>query len=194
MADGASCLVYAATGATQLPPLPPLPDDYRVVLWRPSVLSPRPADDRRRVLLAWWVFHQLHVFANREYAQLLIYSGAELVHRSAIFPRWARFPFMGPSDLQIGDTWTRPDQRGRGLAVQAIRWTLEHLARPGRTIWYIVEENNPPSIRAAERGGLRRAGRCLRTARFGLRALGAFVLTAAPERAAASEFAHVSDR
>lgn len=190
-----SCIVYASSGLSAVASHDDYgPVGYRFELWRPSLLRVRPREDRRPVLIAWWAFHHLRIFANREYAQLLIYHGAALVHRSAIFPRYARFPFMGPRDIQIGDTWTRPDQRGRGLAGSAIRWIVDQLSQPDRTIWYVAEAENLASIRAAERGGLRPVGECIRTKRLGLRLLGAFILTGAPRGALDSTLSHVSDR
>ena len=77
----------------------------------------------------WWIFHNLHLFANRGYAILVIYDGDRLIHRSCVFPRYPRFPFMRDSDLQIGDTWTDPSYRGRGIATLAIREVLIRMAR-----------------------------------------------------------------
>ena len=81
---------------------------------------------------------------------------------------------MGKEDLQIGDTWTSADHRGKGLAVFAIRKIVTEYARQGRRIWYLVDKNNPPSIKAAERAGLVRYGEGTRTKRFGLGLFGHF--------------------
>jgi RimJ/RimL family protein N-acetyltransferase len=109
----------------------------------------------------------------------VIYDGERLAHRSGIFPRYPRFPFMGPDDLQIGDTWTHPDYRGRGLATLAIHETVRRLGRPGRAFWYIVEPANVASVRTIERAGFARVAESVRTSRLGVRLLGAYVLTSA---------------
>ena len=69
----------------------------------------------------WWLLHLLHVFANRDYALLLIDVDDRLVHRTGVYPRYLRFPFMATGDLQIGNTWTDEACRGRGLAGSAMR-------------------------------------------------------------------------
>jgi RimJ/RimL family protein N-acetyltransferase len=109
-----------------------------------------------------------------------IYRSGQLAHRSAIFPRYFRFPFMQRSDLQIGDTWTHEEDRGRGLAGCAIRALLESDVNRDRVYWYICDIANRPSRRVVEKLGFIEAGECRRTSRFGLRLFGAFVFTARP--------------
>jgi RimJ/RimL family protein N-acetyltransferase len=85
---------------------------------------------------------------------------------------------MAAADLQVGDTWTDPAQRGKGLATIA----LESITRmpPSRacTYWYVVEPDNRPSIRVVEKAGFTLVGRGNRTRRFGLGILGKFSLRA----------------
>jgi lipopolysaccharide/colanic/teichoic acid biosynthesis glycosyltransferase len=83
---------------------------------------------------------------------------------------------MDRSDLQIGDTWTHPDHRGRGLAATALRYLLSTQGQPGRTFWYLTEADNTASIRVADRSGLRWVGDGEKCRRFGLGLLGAYVL------------------
>jgi RimJ/RimL family protein N-acetyltransferase len=106
-----------------------------------------------------------------------VYRGPELVHRSGVYPGFARFPFMAPDDLQIGDTWTAPDARGRGIAQAAIAHIVVQLARPGRRFWYLCETANAPSIAVVERMGFRRVARGAKYARLSLLALGQYVMT-----------------
>ena len=79
---------------------------------------------------------------------------------------------MWKEDLQIGDVWTSPDHRGKGLAVFAIRKIVAEFARPGRHIWYLVERSNHSSIKVAEKAGLVRHGVGVRRKRFGIGLLG----------------------
>lgn len=154
----------------------------RVVLWRPSATEPTPPGVEGTVFKVWWAFDQLRVFANRGYSLLLIYDGDRLVHRSGVFPRYFRFPFMGDRDLQIGDTWTDPQYRGRGLAHAAIVHIVRAVAEPDRAFWYLAEAGNEASVRVIERAGFALVGAGERTTRLGLRALGQFRL--APEESA----------
>jgi len=115
-------------------------------------------------------------FSNRDYTVLMIHCGDELVHRSVVFPRYFRFPFMGTSDLQIGNTWTTERHRGKGLAGFAIQAIRDRDPQPDRVYWYVCEESNIASIRVVEKLGFRKVGVCFRVPRFGLRLLGAFII------------------
>jgi RimJ/RimL family protein N-acetyltransferase len=116
------------------------------------------------------------VFTNRDYGVLLIHYRGELVHRSVVSPRYFRFPFMGTADLQIGDTWTAEQHRGKGLAGFAIQAVANKDPIPDRVYWYICEESNISSARVVEKLGFRKAGECARVPRLGLHLLGSFVM------------------
>lgn len=154
----------------------------RAVLWRPSATEITPPGVNGAVFKAWWAFHQLRIFANREYSLMLIYDGERLVHRSGVYPRYFRFPFMRDRDLQIGDTWTDPEYRGRGLAQAAIVHIARAVAVPDRILWYLAESQNEASVRVIERLGFTFVGAGERTRPLGIRALGQFRL--APDQGA----------
>jgi RimJ/RimL family protein N-acetyltransferase len=99
-----------------------------------------------------------------------------VVHRSTLFPPFFRFPFMQRHDLQIGDTWTDPSERGRGLAGVAVRIARATVPTDGR-VWYIVDEKNTASIRVIEKAGFELLGRGTRRARLFIRVLGYYALT-----------------
>jgi RimJ/RimL family protein N-acetyltransferase len=125
--------------------------------------------------LIFWLFHHLRIFANREYTVLLIREGDRVVHNSTLVPTYFRYPFMGRNDVQIG-TWTAPDHRGRGLARLALKQAMALTRRRSGRIWFIVKEVNLPSVRIAATSGLTLIGCGCRVSRFGLEALGKFVL------------------
>jgi RimJ/RimL family protein N-acetyltransferase len=154
----------------------PLPAGYRLAFWEPR-LAHWSGTPGRKVDLVWWLFHQLHVFRNGEFSVCRIWTDSQLVHRSTVFPPFFRFPFMAPDDLQIGDTWTMPSERGRGLAASAIHHILLARARPGRAFWYVVSEDNAASIKVIEKCGFELHGTGVRTRRLGLSVLAEFRLT-----------------
>ena len=149
---------------------------YTFVLWKPSLSSLAPKGIPMTPYVVWWLFHCLNFFYNHDYAIFLIYDEGHLIHRSCIFPGYFRFPFMQKQDLQIGDTWTDPAYRGRGLAVIAMTETIRKCAKQNRDFWYLVAEDNASSIRVAEKAGFKLFGRGVRTKRFGSRMLGAFAV------------------
>lgn len=153
---------------------------YTVVWWHPTWRQPRPAGLTGKSFLVWWFMHICHLFANRNYALLLLYDSERLIHRSCVFPRYFRFPFMAKPDVQIGDTWTDSAYRGQGIAVYALRTIVALCQRDWCTLWYIVDEDNTASIRVAEKAGFSLAGRGVRTKRCGLHALGEYTLTTGP--------------
>ena len=168
---------YAQSSDTNSPmDLAPLDGHYTSVLWRPGTGGLVPSGVSKVPFAAWWLLHSLRVFYNRDYAVFVIYDGDKVIHRSVVFPRYFRFPFMAKYDLQIGDTWTLPEYRGQGLASFAIRAITYACRRPSRTFWYVVEQDNLASIRVIEKAGFVKVGEGIRTKRFGLRALGAFVI------------------
>jgi RimJ/RimL family protein N-acetyltransferase len=120
--------------------------------------------------------HQLGVFATREYSVFVIRKGAHPIHYSLVQPKYFRMPAMAEDDLEITSTWTDPEFRGKGLAAFAIREIVRRMGKPGRHFWYLTRENNIPSIKAAEKGGLVRYAEGMRTERMGLRILGSFAV------------------
>jgi RimJ/RimL family protein N-acetyltransferase len=153
------------------------PEGYTVELWRPSLVPAVPPHFPRVTYGAWWLFHRASVFHNRDYAAVIIWRGDELAHRLGIFPGWFRFPFMARDDLQLGDLWTAPGHRGRGLAAVAVRFAMANAASaPGRSFWYLTHAENSASIRTANKAGFSLVGRAVRTRRWGLRLAGQFLL------------------
>lgn len=184
-------ILFFAMNCEAAPHVGALPPGYHAELWRPTLRVARPAGMEGRAPLAWWALHHLHVFANRDYAQLVIRDAAGmLVHRAGVFPRWPRFPFMRASDLQVGDTWTHPAHRGRRLAAVAIREVAVRMAAPARTLWYLTDASNVHSIRAAERAGMRLRGVGTRQPRLGLHLLGAFRLAEGAGEGAVTRTSH----
>lgn len=172
-----SYLFYAQSSDSK-PLLDPtsLNSRYTSVLWRPSIGSLVPRGIPRFPFAAWWFFHYLRVFHNRDYAIFVVYDGDKTIHRSCVFPGYFRFPFMAKDDLQIGDTWTLPECRGQGVASFAIRAIASACQRPRRTFWYVVDQDNLASIHAVEKAGFVKVGEGIRTKRFGQRALGAYII------------------
>jgi RimJ/RimL family protein N-acetyltransferase len=156
---------------------------YSRRLWTPSAGGLLPDGLPFFPFGIWTAMHHLGVFANGDYSVLVVYHAGRIVHRSGLFPRYARFPFMTKEDLQIGDVWTDPVHRNHGLASFALQELVRAKAGQGRRIWYVVEPGNAASIRTVEKAGFTLVGQGARTKRFGLSLLGQFVMT--PGRAPA---------
>lgn len=150
---------------------------YTFEIWRPTLSSVVPNGLPLIPFGVWWLFHQLRIFKNRDYALFLVRHDGVVVHRSVITPGYFRFPFMGANDLQVGDTFTEPAHRGKGLALFALQAILGADPATRRPYWYVVERTNRPSIRVVEKAGFQLAAEGVRSSRFGLRAAGSYVIT-----------------
>jgi RimJ/RimL family protein N-acetyltransferase len=153
-----------------------IPTDATVRIWRPSEHGFPPRDSLRVRNIIWWGFSSVRLFARRDFTELTIWREDRLLHRLIVTPRWYRFPFMERGDLQLGDLWTCPNERGRGLARAAVAETHRHFAARAERFWYVVDAKNEVSVRFIESCGYRLVGTGERTSPFGLRALGRFRL------------------
>jgi len=132
-----------------------LPGSYSWTTWRPRIWPALPRGlSGLKVKLRFlfrWALYRAHLFGGSDCGALLVYEGERLAHYSNYTPRYWRFPFLADDDLQIGDTWTDPAYRGRGLALFALQTLEASLERPNRHLWYVVGKLNQPSIRVAEK-------------------------------------------
>ena len=155
-------------------PAAALPDRCTLEEWRPSLGRARPPDLPVVPFLVWGLFHFLGIFASGDYTLFLVRRDGVLVHRTCIFPRHYKFPFMAAGDLQAAAIWTAPELRGCGLGRTVLQEVLQRLADPARTLWYLVRDDNHPSIRLAEKCGFRLLGQGGLRSRLGLHQLGIF--------------------
>lgn len=167
--------LFFALDGVDVPALPAAEKPaYTAALWRPTWRRVAPRGAFKFSFLVWWVFHHLHIFKNRNYGIFLFYDGRHAVHYSCLFPGYFRFPFMGRRNLQIGDVFTSEAYRGRSLATSALREIVRTHGAAADRFWYITDESNAPSIRAALKAGFRKVGEGGRTRMLGLRLLGAY--------------------
>lgn len=167
---------YARTTAGSKPRLSRLADGDELEIWRPSLTAVCPSGMQRPATVVWWLMHHGRAFANRDYAVVTVRNEGRVVHHTCVFPRYFRFPFMAAEDLQLGDIWTDPTCRGRGLAGEAIAAALAEFGPVGRRFWYLTERSNHASRHVAEKTGFDLLGEGERQSRFGLRLFGQFVL------------------
>ncbi len=153
---------------------------YSWTIWRPRswpALPPGLSSIRIKLrFLFRWAVHRLHLFAGSGCGVLLVYERGELVHYSGFTPGYWRFPFVVGEDFQIGDTWTRPADRGKGFALFAVRAIVRTLARPGRRLWYVVGATNASSIRVAEKAKFTLAGEGTWVKPWKLKLIGFYVI------------------
>lgn len=173
-------ILFLSRGLRPGEPRPPLPEDLTLRVWRPRADGLPTLSRHFSTNIAWWAFDRFGLFTNAEFHEFTIWRGEQQLHRLIVTPRWRRFPFMAPDDLQIGALWTAPLARRQGIARLAILHALGAMeARPGhdaRRIWFAVDSVNEPSVRLGHRCGFTLAGHGRRTAPLGLAVLGTFCL------------------
>ena len=134
---------------------------FSAELWTPSLRAPWPhgaSRDKKLHFLFRTLLRVTRMFPSNDSGALVLYEAARLVHYSAFTPRYWRFPFLAGHDLQVGDTWTEPSYRGKGLAKRALQRLVTRMRMPGRNFWYVVEDINRASVKVAEDCGFRLAG------------------------------------
>lgn len=176
---------YSATSRGRLAvPYSPTPEGLQLSRWRPTLDGWPTGVFASRANGFWMALSIAGAFSRDDLTVYAIHSGNRLLHRVLVTPRWYRFPFMARDDLQLGDLWTAPDHRGRGLARLAARAIHADFAQTCDKFWYLVPADNVPSIRLVERMGYDFVGVGLRTRPLGMPFLGQFEMTGAspPER------------
>jgi RimJ/RimL family protein N-acetyltransferase len=153
-----------------------VPEGYALSIWRPRSDGLPPPLLKAWPNAVWWAFDHLGVFANRRGGVLMLLHDGELAHSALVTPRWFRFPQMGPRDLQIGDVWTAPEHRGRGLAKAGVQLIADRWRGLYQRLWYLVDDDNAASIRVIERCGFRLLGDGGRTRPLGLGLIGRYHL------------------
>lgn len=157
-------------------------DEFDVEIWRPSWTAMRPSDWEGKRWVVWWLFDRTRVFRRRWYRVFTLRgSDGQIVHRSCLFPKFFRFPTVAHDEMQIGDVWTHPDFRGRGLTKLAIARLLAEVDDAARGIWYITESKNAASQAVARAAGFTLAGVGRRENRLGIGLLGRYVLAEGPQ-------------
>jgi RimJ/RimL family protein N-acetyltransferase len=136
---------------------PELDARYTYRLWRPSWRRLVPPGLPRRRFVAW-LQHYLHIYRNRDYSVLYIMDRQVIVHRSCVLPANFRIPYMQPEDVEILMTFTHEAYRNQGLAQAGLRRVLTLMRKPGRQFWYVVREDNLPSIAVCKKMGFSLVG------------------------------------
>ena len=127
--------------------------------------------------LAWWLFHNLRIFRNRDFLMVCYLDGDQVVHRTCVFPPFYKFPFMNRNDIQVGDIWTKDQFRNKGMATGAMKYLLNMEEFRNRTVWYITDVENKQSLKLAEKSGFGVCSMAKKRNRMGVSFLGKYELT-----------------
>jgi len=151
-----------------------LPAGMTLTAWSPREEATPPLSPPDPLQLAVWLQDRCGLFDDGRYTQLSIWRGAVRIHRLIVTPRWHRFPFMKPGDLQLGGLWTDTASRRQGIARMAMNHAHRLFAAPGQRFWYLTESANVASAALARAAGYRLVGEGRRTKLLGMAILGQF--------------------
>ena len=142
-------------------------------IWIPSLTSFIPPGTNRKFIYFWFL-HYLNIFPTKDYSVIYIKLNDKLIHRSCVVPKFFRWPFMGRNDIQVTNTWTHPDFRGKGFATIALEFIIKKYSIKNRRIWYICQPGNLSSIRVCVKNGFKLIGQGERKYSLNLMLLGTF--------------------
>jgi RimJ/RimL family protein N-acetyltransferase len=161
-----------------------LSSDYSWSIWRPSRFPNLPAGlpgaHLKLRFLFRWILNWFYIFKGDTCGAIIIWQKEQVVHYSGFTSGYWRFLFLCEPDLQIGDTWTDPSYRGRGLAQFGLNTAIAINRRVERRFWYVVEEGNGPSIRVVNKAGFRLYGTGTWEKPYGIKLFGSFVINDSP--------------
>ncbi len=79
-----------------------------------------------------------------------------IMHTSQVLPKFYKFGYMQKGDYVIGPCVTRHEFRGKGIYPCVLKHILNQL-KPS-TVYMVVDETNPSSIKGIEKAGFIRYG------------------------------------
>ena len=131
---------------------------FDLKIWRPSGLSIIPEYFPRKYL-GYWLAHKIGYFPNKDYSAVIIKDNDNFVLKMLVVPKYFKWPFMGPNDLQVMYITTNSKYRRLGVADIALSVAVNRLAANRRKFWAIIDENNIPSLNCFKKAGFVYAGK-----------------------------------
>lgn len=113
-------LYYFFDYATDTPPPPrTVPTSYELVYFKPSLSRLKLHTPANSLVFLFWYF-----MTFGKYRIVYVKDGDVIIHFSIILPKYFKFPFIGPNDLEIGPCWTKEEYRGQGLYPAALSYII----------------------------------------------------------------------
>jgi ribosomal protein S18 acetylase RimI-like enzyme len=141
---------YKSAGAFYDENIRAIPPGYEIRLWKPTWKNFIPPKKGPKYF-AYWIFHMVGVFRNRNYCALSVHDQSRIVSSLLVVPAHFKWPFMGKDDLQITYVMTDQQYRGQGIGKAAIKFSM--LSCQGKTMWYVTDEDNYPSVNLCKQTG-----------------------------------------
>jgi len=137
-----------------------------LIFWSPSLFQIKPILFPFMPFFIWYIFHYLGIFGNKNYRIYYLKNKTNILHKTLIFPKFYRFPFMNKHDLQLGDIFTEKSLRGKGVASKAANFIINKYKN--KNFWFLCDENNISSILIAHNNNFKLKGYGYKVTPFGL--------------------------
>jgi len=137
-----------------------------LIFWTPSLFKIKPILFPYMPFIIWYMFYYFGIFVNKKYRIAYIKNKNKILHKTLIFPKFYRFPFMKKNDLQLGDILTEKSFRGKGVASKVISFILDKYKT--KSFWFLCNENNISSIMLAHNNNFKLKGYGYKVTPFGL--------------------------
>ena len=116
---------------------------------RPPVWPPTLLGNRRLPFDLYWC-----AMASCRCTAYEVSSGGDHVFSAYVVGSSFKFPFMANGDVQIGDCFTAPAYRGRGIYPAMVEIMFrERVVRPGAAGYLLIDATNEASKRGASKAG-----------------------------------------
>lgn len=122
--------------------------------WKPKIFNWKPNGKPLKYCL-YTLFHFTGIFKNKSFAFIELFdlktgvSAASLL----IVPAHFKYPFMNKNDIQFTYVMTKPEYRGKGLAILLLQEAWTRRTDNSGIAWYVTNTDNTASIRVAEKAG-----------------------------------------
>lgn len=136
-----------------------------LIFWTPNFLQIKPILFPYMPFFIWYIFYHFGVFENKNYFVAYIKNQNKILHKTLIFPKFYRFPFMKKNDLQLGDIFTEKTYRGRGIAFNVVNLIINMYKT--KNFWFLCSENNISSIMIAHNNNFKLKGYGYKVTPFG---------------------------
>ncbi len=126
--------------------------NFDFVIWKPSFTSLKPPEKSFKYIF-YSLFHFLGIFSSKNYSAVIVYKDKRLVASLLLVPKYYRWSFMKSQDIQIAYVLTKPEYRGKGLALKMIKFGAQKLEDNVDKYWYVTDSKNLSSIKLAKKAG-----------------------------------------
>lgn len=115
-------------------------------VWRPSLWNPVPKGLPQKYII-FYLFYLFRMFSNPNYLAILGHHNGKIACSLLIAPKYFKWPFMKPKDVQLIYVKTYPEFRGKGYGKKMLEYTLDYLKNINLEgdVWYVTDSENKAS-------------------------------------------------